>query len=233
MHPLHYLDPVHPVFPAPRQASDELGGLLAAGGNLEPATLITAYRQGIFPWFEEDQPILWWSPPQRAVILPGDLHISRSLRKSILRQNWAVTSDQCFDRVVENCAAPRKTSSDTWITDSMITAYGTLHRQGYAHSIEVWQESQLVGGLYGVAVGAVFCGESMFSHCDNASKVALVTLATTLFSQGLKLIDCQLETPHLQSMGARLIPRDDFLIRLVNARDRNHNWPTLWHLPTK
>ncbi len=230
MDAIHYLDPNNPVFPNPRRASDELGGLLAAGGNLESATLVKAYSSGIFPWYEEDQPILWWSPPTRAVMFPGGIHVSRSLKKAIKRENWTVSSDARFAEVVEYCAATRENASGTWITPDMKAAYNQLHREGHAHSVEVWKDEALVGGLYGVAVGGMFCGESMFSLAANASKIALVCLSATLFNRGFELIDCQLENDHLTSMGATLLSRDDFLNRLAICRQKSCHWPSNWIL---
>lgn len=225
-----YLDPARPVFPDPQLAPEELGGLVAVGGNLATGTLYTAYRRGIFPWFEDGQPLLWWSPPQRAVILPGGLRLSRSLKKSIRRDAWEMTCDRDFRQVIARCAGARKGASGTWITADMVDAYTRLHREGHAHSLEVWRDGQLVGGLYGLAVGSLFCGESMFSLAPNASKVALACLCQTLFSHGFTLIDCQLENPHLTAMGAVTVARDWFLERLAVGRDHPAAWPSQWKL---
>ena len=194
-------------FPQVETALDEPNGLLMAGGTLSPARLVAAYRSGIFPWFEEGEPILWWSPDPRCVLWPEDLKVKRSLAKTIRRGHLQVSEDTCFARIMENCAAPRRGSRGTWITSGMIDAYSRLSELGLAHSVEVWQEDELVGGLYGVQVGRIFVGESMFSRVTDASKVALVHLAG---SMGYALIDCQLSTPHLESLGAVNIPRSQY-----------------------
>lgn len=230
---LTWLRPDQFDFPSPEQALDEPNGLLAAGGDLSPGRLLAAYRLGIFPWYEEGQPILWWSPHPRTVLLPDEIHISRSLRKTLRRGNYQVTADQCFAQVVEACAGPRAGASGTWITDAMLEAYCELHAMGYAHSIEVWQQGRLTGGLYGVAMGAAFFGESMFSRASNASKIALVHLAGQLRSWGFGIIDCQVETQHLLSMGARSIPRPEFqdlLTRYTGARYAASHEPGIWEL---
>ncbi len=198
-------------FPDTQQALSYPNGLLAVGGDLSLKRLLRAYQRGIFPWYEDPQPILWWSPDPRSVLFPAEINISRSLAKTLRRDRFRVTADTAFHRVLSGCAAPRARERGTWITNSMARAYMELHRQGYAHSIEVWDEQeQLQGGLYGVALGRVFFGESMFSQADNASKVALVALARLLPEQGREIIDCQVESDHLNSMGARNIPRVDF-----------------------
>lgn len=179
-----------------------------AGANLKPARLLSAYRHGIFPWYSEGEPILWWSPNPRCVIWPNDLKISRSLRQVIKKQRFEVSNTRDFPAVIEACSGPRDGETGTWITRDMINAYCTLAEHGYAESIEVWEDNTLAGGLYGVVVGRVFVGESMFSHRSNASKVALVALAG---SGRFDLIDCQLPTQHLLSMGATQIPRDDYI----------------------
>lgn len=189
---------------------DEPNGLLAAGGDLSPPRLLAAYRLGIFPWYEEGQPILWWSPHPRTVLFPADIHVSRSLHKTLRRQELRVTLDQCFEKVIRACAGPRRDAHGTWITEEMIEAYCQLHRLGYAHSVEVWQQGRLSGGLYGVALGRAFFGESMFSLVSNASKVALVHLAGQLREWDFGFIDCQVESPHLLSMGATSITRHEF-----------------------
>jgi leucyl/phenylalanyl-tRNA--protein transferase len=199
-------------FPDVERALKEPDGLLAAGGNLKPARLLEAYRQGIFPWYSEGEPILWWSPLKRAVIFPESIHISRSLRKTLRQRTFRVTRDAAFRKVMLGCAAPRRDNKGTWITPEMIAAYCNLFKLGYAHSIECWLNDRLVGGLYGIQLGQVFFGESMFSQETDASKVALVTLAR----QGnVTLIDCQLPNDHLARMGMTLIPRREF-IELLN-----------------
>ena len=198
-------------FPSTEQALSYPNGLLAVGGDLSIRRLLHAYRRGIFPWYEDPQPILWWSPDPRSVLFPDELNISRSLRRTMRRDLFHVTSDKAFHRVLSGCAAPRERERGTWITNAMGRAYMELHRSGYAHSIEVWDEhQQLLGGLYGVALGKVFFGESMFSRASDASKIALVALAQLMAEQGLQIIDCQVESSHLNSMGARNIPRLDF-----------------------
>ncbi|XKE44259.1 leucyl/phenylalanyl-tRNA--protein transferase [Halomonas organivorans] len=204
--------PEHPVrFPPVSTALDEPGGLLAAGGNLSPAWLLTAYRHGIFPWYGEGQPILWWSPDPRMVLFPGEIRVRRSLAKRLRNGGFRVVADSAFDAVVAACAAPRHGQPGTWITDEMREAYGRLHALGAAHSVEVWKAGELVGGLYGVALGPVFFGESMFSRVADASKVALVALARAMASEGGRLIDCQMHTAHLASLGARDIARAEFI----------------------
>jgi len=194
-------------------------GLLAMGGDLRAERLLEAYRHGIFPWYSEGQPILWWSPDPRAVLLPDKLKVSRSLRKSLRRGEFEVVLDTCFTEVVRRCAAPRPQfpQGGTWITPEMLHAYVHLHELGYAHSVESRRDGELVGGLYGVALGGVFFGESMFSHATDASKVALVHLVRQLQAWGFRLIDCQLPSPHLASLGAEEIRRHRFLDRLAEA----------------
>ena len=203
-------------FPAVNTALTEPDGLLAMGGDLKPQRLVNAYQQGIFPWFEDGQPILWWSPSQRMVLTPGEMHISRSLRKSFRRQHFSLTVNNAFAEVIESCAEPRGYSADTWITDTMQDAYLQLHKMGFAHSIEVWQEGRLVGGLYGLYIGDIFCGESMFHHVTDASKIAFIGLQQHLVSIGCKLIDCQLHNAHLASLGATEISRETFINKLHN-----------------
>ncbi|MCE7903048.1 MAG: leucyl/phenylalanyl-tRNA--protein transferase [Gammaproteobacteria bacterium PRO9] len=209
---LHQLRPGDPpdAFPDPSLAAVEPNGLLAIGGDLEPARLLAAYARGIFPWYEAGQPILWWSPDPRAILWPARLHISRSLRRTLRRNHFRVSIDLAFDAVVAACAETRR-ASGTWITAEMQAAYGQLHELGHAHAIEVWQGSKLVGGVYGVVLGQVFFGESMFSLADDASKVALVWLAHLADSHGLRLIDCQVPNPHLASLGSELLPRAEFM----------------------
>lgn len=198
------------VFPPLSKAMREPNGLLAAGGDLSPERLIQAYRHGCFPWFEEGQPILWWSPDPRTVLLPAEVHVSRSLRKVLRQGRFRVTFDQDFAAVIAECAGPRNYTDGTWITDDMQRAYLALHEQGHAHSVEVWDGDALVGGLYGLAMGRLFFGESMFSRADNASKVGFVTLVEHLQQAGFALIDCQMPTDHLHSLGARSIARETF-----------------------
>ena len=198
------------TFPDVELALKEPDGLLAIGGDLSSARLLNAYKSGIFPWYGPGQPILWWSPDPRLVLLPESLHISRSLQKTLRKRVFRVTFDEAFEAVIGNCAGPRDNTNGTWITAEMTTAYLELHRQGYAHSVECWQEQQLVGGLYGVSLGRVFFGESMFAHASDSSKVALVYLTMQLSRWGFPLIDCQVHTPHLESLGATFLPRKEF-----------------------
>ena len=209
---IHVLDPYRPnePFPPVEQAEIEPNGLLAVGGDLSSVRLLNAYRSGIFPWYSDDQPILWWSPDPRMVLYPDRLKISRSLAKTLRNRQFVVTFDRAFARVMTACSAPRKKEQGTWITPEMLAAYRELHRIGYAHSVEVWFEEELVGGLYGVSLGCVFFGESMFSIERDASKVALVHLTRLLKERGFQLIDCQVYSPHLVSLGAEEIERTRF-----------------------
>jgi leucyl/phenylalanyl-tRNA--protein transferase len=202
-------DPKSP-FPPLEQALIEPDGLLAAGGDLSTERLINAYQRGIFPWFNEGEPILWWSPNPRCVLYPDQLKVSRSLRKTLRKKTFEIRMDSAFTTVVKACAAPRTQQQDTWITDTMLNAYINMHTLGYAHSVECWQQNELVGGLYGIAIGQVFFGESMFSKQTDASKVALVHLCDYLQQGNFKLIDVQVHTPHMQSMGAEMIARTEF-----------------------
>lgn len=206
-------------FPPLEQALREPNGLLAAGGDLRPERLIAAYRHGCFPWYQDGQPLLWWSPDPRTVLFPGELHVSRSLAKFMRQQSLRVTFDQAFADVIAACAGPRQDTDGTWITQPMQRAYLRLHELGIAHSVEVWQADQLVGGLYGLAMGRLFFGESMFSHTSNASKVGFVTLVRHLQAWGFVLIDCQMPTRHLESLGARAISRADFATFLQRHLD--------------
>lgn len=201
-------------------AGSDAPGLLAAGRRLDPVVLERAYRRGIFPWFEEPEPILWWSPDPRAVLFPAELHVPASLRRTLRRGTYGVSADRCFARVIAACAAPRARTADTWIGAGMRAAYCELHRLGHAHSIETWRGEELVGGLYGIALGRVFFGESMFSRADNASKVGFVTLVRHLRDAGFVLIDCQMPTRHLHSLGARAISRGEFADYLQRYRDQ-------------
>ncbi|MGZ5570165.1 MAG: leucyl/phenylalanyl-tRNA--protein transferase [Usitatibacter sp.] len=197
-------------FPPVSKALKSPNGLLCAGGDLSPARIVAAYSRGIFPWFSAGDPILWWSPDPRMVLFPGELKVSRSLRKTIARGVYETRVDTAFRAVMEGCAAPREGQGGTWIMPEMIDAYSRLHEAGLAHSVESWRDGELVGGLYGVALGRVFFGESMFSHAPDASKVALVKLVERLRAADFRLIDCQQATAHLASLGAREIPRKAF-----------------------
>ncbi len=201
-------------FPEVERALAEPNGLLAAGADLSLPRLLEAYRNGIFPWFSHDQPILWWSPDPRMVLFPAELKISRSLARTLRSTRFEVRADTAFDAVIEGCRQPRRGESGTWITEEMVEAYATLHRAGFAHSVETWLDGKLVGGLYGVALGRAFFGESMFARVSDASKVALVALARQLQHSGFDMIDCQMNTAHLASLGAREIPRAEFTRRL-------------------
>jgi leucyl/phenylalanyl-tRNA---protein transferase len=201
--------------------------LLAVGGDLSPSRLIDAYRRGIFPWFNEGDPILWWSPDPRMVLFPQELKISRSLRKTLKRGNYEIRADSAFKQVMEACAAPRGEHTGTWIHAEMIAAYGRLHEMGMAHSMETWIEGELVGGLYGVGQGKMFFGESMFSRVSDASKIAFVHLVAQLQRWGFEMIDCQMKTEHLASLGAREISRNEFrqkLKELVHYPERGKKW---------
>jgi len=197
-------------FPPLERALDEPQGLLAAGGDLSPARLLAAYRRGIFPWYSPGQPVLWWSPDPRAVLFPEEFHCSRSLAKTLRNKDFETFVDRDFEAVIKGCAAPRAASPGTWITPEMRAAYLELHRCGFAHSFESYRGEQLVGGLYGVRLGAVFFGESMFSREPDSSKVALARLVEFCRAEGIVVIDCQLPSRHLQSVGSRLIPRAEF-----------------------
>lgn len=207
------------AFPDPRDALADPPGLLAAGGDLSPARLLTAYRAGIFPWFSDDQPILWWSPDPRCVIAPDDFRPSRSLRQQLRRGGWQFSVDRAFAEVIAACAAPRAYTDNTWITADIRAGYEGLHRLGHAHSVEVWHHGELAGGLYGVAAGGMFCGESMFSRRTDASKLAFWALMTLASAWRLPCVDCQLVNDHLLSLGAGPVPRDDYLALLRQRRD--------------
>lgn len=202
-------------FPPLTEALTDPDGLLAIGGDLTPGRLLEAYRRGIFPWFSDGQPILWWSPDPRAVFYPDRIHVSRSLARRIRRREYTLTVDRDFAGVIRGCAAPRSGQSGTWITAEMGAAYEHLHALGHAHSVEVWDRDRLIGGLYGVAIGRVFFGESMFSRRPDASKVALVNLGYNFHRWGGALIDCQVRNPHLDAMGADLLPRSRFAAGLT------------------
>ncbi|MFT5706496.1 MAG: leucyl/phenylalanyl-tRNA--protein transferase [Oceanospirillaceae bacterium] len=210
-------------FPNVSNALNEPNGLLAAGGDLSPTRLIAAYKKGIFPWYSDPDPILWWSPAPRCVMPIDQLHISKSLKKTIKKKQFSVTFDKAFSQVIHQCSLSRKDQEGTWITDDIQSAYLQLHHMGIAHSVEVWDQNILVGGLYGIALGNVFFGESMFSKRDNSSKIAFCFLVNQLRSWHFKVIDCQVHSPHLQSLGAIEIDRKCFLDYLAN-QDKN---PTL------
>jgi leucyl/phenylalanyl-tRNA--protein transferase len=228
---LPLLDPAAPTqFPAPRLALTEPNGLLAFGGDLSPARLLAAYAGGIFPWFSEGEPILWWSPDPRCVLRTEPLRINRSLRRQLAGKDWRLTVDHAFSEVIRACAAPRAHEAGTWIVPAMIDAYVDLHTLGHAHSVEVWDAARLVGGIYGVAVGRLFCGESMFSAESGGSKIALVALARLLHDLGFPLIDTQVSNPHTRSLGAIEIPRTEFLrdvARLSQLPGRVGSWADL------
>jgi len=218
-----WLDPEAPeiVFPDVELALQEPDGLLAVGGKLSTEWLLNAYQRGIFPWYGKGQPILWWAPDPRLVLFPENLHISRSLDKIIKKGQFTVTLDTAFEEVIDACARPRPQQSGTWITPEMKSAYVDLHHAGYAHSVESWCDGMLAGGLYGIAIGNIFFGESMFTEISDASKTAFVTLVRQLERWGFTLIDCQVYTQHLASLGAATIPRKEFTAIL----DREC-WPT-------
>lgn len=209
---LHLLQPDNPEAPFPpvEQAETEPNGLLAVGGDLTSTRLLNAYRHGIFPWYSDGQPILWWSPDPRLVLFPEQLKISRSLTKTLRNKPFKLTFDHSFQAVVDACAAPRGDQEGTWITREMMRAYLRLHLLGHAHSVEVWHQEKLVGGLYGVSIGQVFFGESMFSRQRDGSKIALVGLSQRLIEHGYRMIDCQVYTQHLVSLGAEQISRSEF-----------------------
>jgi len=202
-------------FPPLARALTDPNGLLAAGAGLSAARLLDAYRQGIFPWFSDGQPVLWWSPDPRMVLFPEEFRLSRSLAKTLRQGQFQVKLDSAFHRVIAACAqTPRPGQNGTWITDGIRAAYGELHELGYVHSVETWMDGKLVGGLYGVALGGMFYGESMFSWRTDASKIAFAHLIRYLQQEGFGMIDCQMKTGHLASLGAREIPRDQFIARL-------------------
>ena len=225
-------------FPPLAGALQHPNGLLAAGADLSPERLLAAYRQGIFPWYSEGEPILWWSPDPRMVLIPPELTISRSLAKTLRNRAYEIRFDSAFDAVMQGCAArradhtaPDAADSGTWITDAMRAAYQRLHQLGYAHSVETWVEGELAGGLYGVAIGRMFYGESMFTRVRDASKIAMVHLVRLLERQGYGMIDCQMHTRHLARFGARAIARSNFSLRLRELVDYAVT-PTKWDAPT-
>ena len=215
-------------FPPVETALAEPNGLLAMGGDLSVERLLAAYRHGIFPWFNPGEPILWWSPDPRMVLVPGEIRVTRSLAKRMRNAGFEVRLDTAFVEVMRACAAPREGAGGTWISPAMVAAYTRLFDVGYAHSVETWHAGRLVGGLYGVAIGRMFYGESMFSREPDASKVALVRLARQLQHWNFGLIDCQMETPHLASLGAHTMPRAEFTARLAELVNLPHH-PGPWH----
>lgn len=227
-----WLNPTNTLFPSPALALNEPNGLLAAGGDLSPDRILAAYHQGVFPWFNPGDPILWWSPSPRTVIYPDRLHISKSLRKIIRNGTYRVSFDHYFSKVMRACAAPRSYANGTWISEEIIASYSVLHERGFAHSVEVWKQAgdqeELVGGLYGIALGKIFFGESMFSRADNASKVGFAHLVQQLLAWDFKLIDCQVANDHLFSLGAVEIPREKFQQLLINFVKAPPNYPANW-----
>jgi leucyl/phenylalanyl-tRNA--protein transferase len=218
------------AFPPLTSALKEPNGLLAVGGDLSPRRLLAAYRHGIFPWYSEGDPILWWSPDPRMVLFPAELRVTRSLAKTLRNASYEVRFDTAFDEVMRGCAAPRAGEPGTWITAEMRAAYGRLHELGYAHSAETWIEGELAGGLYGVAMGRVFFGESMFTRRRDASKIAFVHLVEHLRAADYGLVDCQMHTEHLASLGARTLPRREFSRRLKDLVDYDRP-PGRWQSP--
>lgn len=225
-----WLSPEDPpdAFPNIELALHEPDGLIAAGGDLSSERLLAAYKAGIFPWYEEGQPILWWSPDPRCILHPDELHVSRRLAQELKSSSLTLSFNQSFGEVMEACAGPRRSQQGTWITPEMAAAYERLHAAGWAHSIEVRDGAELVGGLYGLCIGRVFFGESMFSSVPNTSKMAMVGLTQHMLAHDLELIDCQVVSPHLVTLGARTIPRDEFTVILQRACEpatRYENWP--------
>jgi len=227
--PIPWLDSDQLSFPAIDQAASEPDGLLAAGGDLSVERLVLAYKSGIFPWYEDGQPILWWSPDPRMILQPDQLRISKSLNKLIRRELYTVSFDQCFPDVIQKCSEARPNSNGTWITEEMQSAYCEFHKAGFAHSVEVFNGETLVGGLYGVSMGQVFFGESMFSLEPNTSKLALVVLVKQLQQWNYKLIDCQVSSEHLLSLGANEISRQEFAAELERLTSQPGK-PGLWNL---
>lgn len=226
---LPWLENLDGRFPPVHRALEEPNGLLCAGGTLSPPTLLEAYRHGIFPWFEDDQPVLWWSPDPRMILRVEDFTPSRSLRKTLKRETFEFKLDAQFKQVMRCCAAPRGHENGTWITPDMLAAYAQLHEMGYAHSMEAYRDGELVGGLYGVAIGRQFFGESMFSRADNASKAALTVLIAQLKRWAFEIIDCQVTNPHLVSLGAEEISRAAFVRQITQACAAPSN-PGIWCL---
>jgi len=218
---LTLLDNDNCSFPNPSLALTEPDGLLAVGGDLSSQRLYNAYQDGIFPWYNDNEPILWWSPDPRCIIFTHKFHVSKSFQRFLRKKHYKITINQCFSKVIEGCRQPRSYQAETWINDEIAKGYLALHQQGHAHSIEVWHEDKLIGGVYGVMTTHVFCGESMFSLRPNASKVALYALSQFLIAHGIEVIDCQIPNEHLMSLGAITIARTDFLRLLKRpASDR-------------
>jgi leucyl/phenylalanyl-tRNA--protein transferase len=216
------------AFPDVKDALADPDGLLAAGGDLDPKRILFAYRKGIFPWYDDGQPILWWSPDPRCIMRPADLHLSRRLRQQIRNSSAQLRFNQAFADVIRACAGGRKSQQGTWITGDMMAAFEKLHVDGWAHSIEIWEDAQLVGGIYGLCIGRVFFGESMFSARPNASKMALLGLTRHMQAQGLELLDCQVVSQHLMTLGASTIDRAEFtkiLDRACSPPDPHESWP--------
>jgi len=229
----YWLNPYDPTdFPNVSLALREPDGLLAVGGDLRIERLLAAYQRGIFPWYSGDQPILWWSPDPRSVLFPYKLHISRSLRKTLRKQLFTITVDTAFEEVIHACSEPRADGLGTWITDEMQQAYLRLHQVGYAHSVECWLNGKLVGGLYGVSMGKVFFGESMFSRVTDASKVAFVFLVRQLHHWQFEMIDCQIQTAYLNQFGAELIPRSRF-VQLLEQYCKQPGRNDVWKINTE
>lgn len=225
-----WLDESAVNFPPVEKALADPNGLLAAGGNLDSATLLNAYRQGIFPWYNAPDPILWWSPDPRTVLRPEAIHVSGSMKKLLRNNPFTLSCDKAFREVIQGCAEARNYTDQTWISEAIIDGYFQLNRLGYAHSIEVWHNGQLAGGLYGVAIGCMFYGESMFSRVPNASKTGFIKLAQVLSRCGFGLIDCQVHSEHLQSLGAVEISRKDFqqlLNKLTALQPKASPWDML------
>jgi len=212
-------------FPPVSQALTDPNGLLAIGGTLGTARLINAYEQGIFPWYNEDEPVMWWSPDPRCVIYTDQFSVNRSFARFLKKRQFKITLNHAFDQVIEQCAQPRPYQQETWIGDDIIKSYQNLHQAGIAHSVEVWLDDQLVGGVYGIFVGHTFCGESMFSRVTNGSKTALYTLCQWLNKHQVTMVDCQVPNPHLMSLGAQEISRQQFISHLncVTLRQRQTN----------
>jgi leucyl/phenylalanyl-tRNA---protein transferase len=225
--PVFWLSETEIDFPPPHLANED--GILAIGGDLSPERLLLAYRMGIFPWFSPGDPILWWSPDPRFVLFPEELKISRSMRPYFNQRKFSLTADLHFEKVIRACQQwkRKRQMGGTWITEGIVKGYSQLHEMGYAHSVEVWEGDELVGGLYGVAIGRIFFGESMFTRVNNASKFGFISLVRKLKEQGFRLIDCQQETRHLESLGARNIDREDFIEFLeqnAGEDDRAGSW---------
>lgn len=218
-----WLDDNHIVFPATDKALAEPNGLLCAGGDLSVETLLKAYHAGIFPWFSAPDPILWWTPNPRSILKPSEIHISKSLQKILSKNVFSFSCDKAFRNVMLQCAKPRSHTNGTWISNDMVNAYCRLHDAGYAHSVEVWQDDKLVGGLYGIALGCMFFGESMFSHVSNASKAGFVTLVKMLDQCEFGIIDCQVKSSHLNSLGAYEVEREEFISLIENLATKKPN----------